>query len=53
MPSLVCGVRCRVGCSCVPQSPMPEKLAKTLAAKKRGTKDRFGGMSVEGRGMMV
>jgi hypothetical protein len=35
------------------QSPMPEALAKTLAAKKRGTRDRFGGMSVEGRGLIV
>jgi hypothetical protein len=32
---------------------MPEALAKTLAAKKRGTRDRFGGMSVEGRGLIV
>lgn len=36
-----------------PKSPMPEALAKTLAAKKRGTRDRFGGMSVEGRGLIV
>ena len=35
------------------QSPMPEALQKALAAKKRGTRDRFGGMSVEGRGIII
>lgn len=38
---------------CVLQSPMPAALAQKLQAKKRGNKDRFGGMSVEGRGLVV
>jgi len=32
---------------------MPTQLEKQLAQKKRGSKDRFGGVSVEGRGLMV
>jgi hypothetical protein len=30
---------------------MPALLEKKLLAKKRGSKDRMGGVSVEGRGM--
>lgn len=41
-------------CVCVSlQSPMPEALQKALNSKKRGNKDRFGGMSVEGRGIII
>jgi hypothetical protein len=35
------------------QSPIGGALGKLLQKQKRGTRDRFGGVSVEGRGMQI
>eukprot|EP00775_Hariotina_reticulata_P010134 gene10134-10292_t len=35
------------------QSPIGGRLGKVLQQRKRGSKDRFGGMSVEGRGIQL